>query len=55
VLYFCLTQFLILIYFLALDRLIVGFDMLKFLRVLTDQFTKLKISHLSGLAGLFVS
>ena len=49
--FLCLETFLLLIYF---DKLTIGFELLKILRALTDQFIKLKISRLSGLAGLFL-
>ena len=48
------TLFLLLIYFLSLDMLSIDLDLLKVLCVLTDQFTKQKISSLNGLEGLFV-
>ena len=43
--FLCLETFLLFIY---LDKLNIGFELLKILRALTDQFIKLKISHLSG-------
>ena len=48
------TLFLLLIYFLSLDMLRIDLDLLKVFCVLTDKFTKQKISSLNGLEGLFV-